>query len=188
MRAIAVCIGVLAVLIGLVIVLFASGDSPKTALSPGESVLSPSFAKGVGFPSTYQAAKKGAVSGEKGCSSSVGAVYEDRAGKTALVSDLLSCKSAASAGAALATLHKEVKDDAAISVPRALGSSAFATASEAPEYLVAWQVDSRVAITAIDVNVRGSSNASKTAPAVPITRSQKATLANAVLEQNSLYH
>ena len=83
----------------------------NTKLSPSASVLSPSYARSVGFSKVYGPARKVAVSNEKGCSSSVQAVYEDSAGKTGLISDLLNCTSAKAASAVLTAFRKQVRTD-----------------------------------------------------------------------------
>jgi hypothetical protein len=161
-----------------------SGTSPNTALTPAESVLSPAYARSVGFSKTYRAAAKEAVTNEKGCTSSVEAVYEDTATTTGLISDLLHCKSVSSASAVLAAFRKQVHIDGAISVPSQLGASAFATASNAPEYLVAWQVGSGVALLALDTDTAASSSSAK---APPISKSQTKVLEESAVQQNSLY-
>jgi hypothetical protein len=73
-----------------------------------------------------------------------------------------------------------------------LGTTAFATASSAPEYVVAWQVGSGVALTAVDVDIAASSNSSEassgSATSKSITRYQLKVLTDAAVQQNSLYH
>jgi hypothetical protein len=185
-------VGGVAVIVAVVVVLIVtsggSSTSPTTtSLAASASVLNPSYARSVGFPKTVQAAKKSSVTDQKGCSSSVEAVYEDSGAKTGLISDVLNCKSAASAASALATARKHVAIDSSVTVPKELGASAFATASNAPEYLVVWQAGNRVAITAIDVNVAASSSTSSTVASAPLTQTQADTLGHAAVQQNSLY-
>ncbi len=155
--------------------------------SASDSVLSPAYAARVGFPYVVKAAKASAVTTEKGCPVTDEAVYEDSSRQTALVSNVLNCRSAASAAGVLAAVRKHSTVDPAIPPPRQLGNAAFATASEAPQYLVVWKVGSRVAITAIDVDVAGAPSSSSTAPAGPLTASQQKTLQRAALQQDSLY-
>ena len=128
--------------------------------APSALVLSSAYARGVGYPKTVQAAANRAVTNEKGCSTSIEAVYEDAAGKTGLISDLLKCNSPAAAAKVLVTFRKSTHVASSIGVPVQLGTTAFATASSAPEYLVAWQVGSGVALTAVDVDIAASSNSS----------------------------
>ena len=160
------------------------GTSPHTALTPAASVLSPAYARSVGFTKTYRASKNQAITNEKGCTTSVEAVYEDTAAKTALISDLLHCKSEASASAVLAAFRKQVHIDRAIKVPGQLGSSAFATASNAPEYLVAWQVGSGVALLALDTDTAATSSSAKSPK---ITKAQTKVLVDSAVQQDSLY-
>jgi hypothetical protein len=175
------------VLLVVGLILANNRSSKSTALAPAASVLSPSYASSVGFPKTLQAAKKSVSTTEKGCSNTVQAVYEDSARKTALISEVLNCSSAESSSTVLAGARKQVAIDPALTVPKVLGASAFATASQAPEYLVVWQSGTRVAITAIDVDVAASASTSSTATAVPLTKSQGRTLGQAAAQQNSLY-
>ncbi len=70
--------------------------------------------------------------------------------------------------------------------PKQLGSSAFITSSDAPEYLVAWQAGTRVGVTAIDVDVPASSTETSTAPEA-LSTAAATTLSTAAVHQNSLY-
>jgi hypothetical protein len=180
---------VIIVVVVVVTVLVTNKKSSKpTALSATGSVLSPTYAKSIGFPRLVQAAKKTTETNEKGCSDSIDAVYEDGAKQTGLISDVLNCGSTTSASTALAAARKQVTVDPSLKAPAQLGSQAFVTATNAPEYLVVWKSGNRVAITAIDVNVPASSTSSSTTvPSTPITSAQVNTLYKAALQQNSLY-
>jgi len=163
-----------------------SSSSAVPTQTPTGTVLTPAYARSAGFPQTVNAAKKSTVTSQKGCSSSVGAVYEDSVKQTALISDVLNCDSAASASTALSAIRKHYGADAAKAVPKGLGTSAFATASIAPQYLVVWQRGSNVAITAVDVNVAASGTTSSTVASPPITTAQEMTLYRAATAQNAL--
>ena len=175
------------------VVLAGCGNSSSTTsttvtktLSPSATVLDATYAGSIGFPKTVQAAKKAPESGEKGCTSSVEAVYENTGSKTGLISSALECDSKASASAALAMARKGVTLDPSLPVPKELGTTAFATDSHAPEYLLAWQSGNRVAITVFDVNIDASSTSpSSQSPA--LTPAQSTTLGKAAVQQNSLY-
>jgi hypothetical protein len=160
-----------------------TSTTPPTATS---SILSPSYAKGAGFPKTLDAAKKSSVTSQQGCLSTTGAVYEDTAGQTALISSILNCDSAAHASTAFTAIQKHYAADKAIAVPKELGTSAFATASIAPQYLMVWKTGSKVAITAVDVNLAASSTTSSTVASPPITTAQAMTLYQAAQAQNAL--
>lgn len=170
------------VVVGLLVA--GGGSTPSPSLTTKTSVLSASYAKSVGFPKTFRPATKSKVSGTKGCSDSDEVVYEDATGDTAMISDTLNCSSAASAASALASARKQVKTDPHFTLPTELGSSAFATSSNDPEYLVAWQAGSRVAIVAMDVNVKAKSAATASKP---LTTSQQHALVKAAVQQNGLY-
>lgn len=170
-----------------VVLMAAAPGTAGAAPSAQASVLSPSYAKSIGFAKTVQAAKKTKVTSQKGCATSMEAVYEDSASKTGLVSETLLCNSPAAAAKALSSAKKQVKADTTFKAPKKLGPTAFLTATDAPEYLIAWVSGSKVAITAIDVDVAASTSSSSTVPASPMTAAQTKTLSNAALKQNSLY-
>jgi hypothetical protein len=163
-----------------------SSAVPSSTSAPATAVLSPTYAKSAGFPKTINAAKKSAVTSQKGCSSTVGAVYADSAKQTALISSVLNCDSPTSASAALADIKKQYGADSAIAIPKGLGISAFATASIAPQYLLAWQTGSKVAITAIDVDLAASGTTSSTVASAPLTSAQEKTLGQAAEAQDAL--
>jgi hypothetical protein len=170
-------IGLLALLPGT-----AGATPPASSL-----VISPSYAKSIGFSKTVQAAKVTKVTTQKGCTQSIEAVYEDSTGKTGLVSETLQCSTSAAAAKALGVARKEIKVDDSLDPPRQLGSTAFVTASDAPEYLMVWQAGTRLGVTAMDIDV--SATSSETATTVPATLSsaQVKKLSGAALHQNSLY-
>lgn len=180
--------GVIVIAIAAVVaaVLATTGSSPVTPLSPAASVLGAEYAKSIGFPKTVQAAKTSKSTQEKGCSITVEAVFENTADKTGLVSDVLECTTTGSATNALAAVRRQITVDRSLAPPKALGSSAFATATSAPEYLMVWQSGTRVAITAIDVDVTATSSTPSTA--TPLTTAQIRTLGQAALHQDSLYN
>ena len=161
-----------------------SSATPTT--TPTAIVLTPSYAKSAGFPKTLRAATTSPITSQKGCTSTAGAVYENPATQTALISSILNCDSATSASSAFTLIHKHYGADAAIAVPKGLGTSAFASASIAPQYLIAWHRGSRIAITAVDVNIAASSSTSSTVPSPPITTAQEMTLYQAAQAQNAL--
>lgn len=164
-----------------------TSSTSTTASTATSSVLTPSYAKSAGFPKTLDAAKNSAVTSQKGCLSTTGAVYEDSAKQTALISSILNCDSAASASTAFSAIQKHYAADTAIAVPKDLGTSAFATASIAPQYLMVWKTGSKVAITAVDVNIAASSSTtSSTVASPPITTAQATTLYQAADAQNAL--
>jgi len=179
---VATLVFVVAIVVGLA---WTSPDSTSnTALSPSASVLSPTYARSVGFTKTYRAAAKQAVTDEKGCSTSVESIYENTTSKTGLISEYLRCKSTAAASAVLTSFRKQVHIDRAIRIPTQLGKTAIVTASSAPEYLVAWEVGSGVAFLAMDTDIAATSSS---ATAAPITTSETKVLVAAAVQQNSLY-
>ena len=187
MAAIVVCI---LILVGAAVgpLLGAGQHSNKGNPSPTGSVLGASYAKSVGFPDPYQAAKKSTVTGQKGCPNSIESIYENLSNKTALISEVLNCNTSADATASLISGRKQVKVDSSLAVPKELGSSAFATAAEKSEYLVVWTIGTKVAIVGLDVDISGSSSSSSTTTASPpITKGQQKMLINAALKEDSFY-
>jgi hypothetical protein len=178
---------VLVLVVAVVVVVVVTGGSPKkkaAATTPASLVIGPTEAKTLGFAVTVQKAKETAVTDQAGCTGSVEALYSDPAKKTGLASDVLICKSTAAASAAIAKARKRVTPDSGLPVPPGLGAEAFTTASNAPEYLVAWRAGTRVAITAIDLDITATSTSTSTPP---FTSAEAATLREAALRQNSLY-
>ncbi len=161
-------------------------STSTTAPTGAAGVLTATYAKGAGFPKTLSAAKKSPVTSQKGCSSSVGAVYEDSAKQTALITSVLTCSSAATAATAFTTIKTHYGADAALAVPPGLGSNAFATSRIAPQYLLVWQNGSKVAITAVDVNLAASKSTTSTVASPPLTKAQENTLDQAAEAQNAL--
>jgi hypothetical protein len=178
---------ILALVVGGLLLTPGGPKSTSSSTSPSALVLSKDYSASAGFPKVYQAAKKEAVSSQKGCLSSVEAVYEDTTGQTALLSSVVNCSSVTAAASALAATREEVAVDPSIKLPKLLGQSAFATASQAPEYVIAWRSGSKVAFTAIDVNIAASSSTSTTTNSNPLTKPQERVLINAAIMQNSLY-
>ncbi len=175
-----------AAVVTVIVVGLLADDAANTSnpmLTPSASVLSPAYARSVGFSTITSPAKKVGVSNEKGCSTSIEAVYENAASKTGLISDLLNCKSEAAASAVLTAFRKQVRGDSAIAIPSQLGPSAIATASRAPEYLLAWQVGSRIALLALDTDIAATSSSAAT----PISKSQATVLEESAIRQNALY-
>jgi hypothetical protein len=173
-------------LILLGVIYLVVGRSSTSSLTPAASVLDAGYAKSIGFPKTLQAAKKTKVTTQKGCTDSVESVYEDAGAKTGLLADVLNCNSEGSAAVALAAARKQVTVDRLVQVPSELGKTAFATASDAPEYLIAWQVGTRLVFTAIDVDLKASLGTGTGKSLKTLTVAQKKTLAQAAVDQNSL--
>jgi hypothetical protein len=148
-------------------------------------ILSPSYAKSIGFPNVREAAKETAVTTEKGCSASNEVVYQDTSKQVGLISDALRCSTSAAASSVLAEVRNQLVVDAAIHVPSSLGGQAFATAANAPQYMVIWRAGTRVAITAIDVDLAARK---KTDPLKPLTEQEEGILLRAAVRQSSLYH
>lgn len=123
---------------------------------------------------------------QKGCSDSVESVYEDASAKTGLLTEVLDCKSTRSAAAALAAARREVALDKSLQVPTELGKTAFATNSEAPEYIIVWQAGTRLAFTVIDVDLKASSSTTTSGSSKALTASQRKTLTDATIQQDSL--
>ena len=172
-----VILGVMYLLIG----------GPSTSLASTTSpVLGVSYARTIGFPKTVQSAKRTRVTTQKGCTSSFESIYEDAGANAALLAEVLDCKSHESAAAALAEARKESTVDRTVRVPKSLGRTAFATNAEAPEYIIAWQVGTKLVFTAIDVNIKASSSAAKSGSSQALTPFQSKELTHAAVKQNSL--
>jgi hypothetical protein len=168
--------------LGLVLPAEAGASTPATAY-----VINSSYAKKVGFPAVAIAAKSSSNTGEKNCGSSAESAYENASHTVGLVSETLLCKTAAAAAAAYHQARSQSTASTTISVPKALGSTSFATAAEAPQYTIVWQHGARVGVTAIDTDVAASSTETGSElPAAPLTPGQAKVLAAAAVAQNLL--
>ena len=180
-------------IVGISLSLFSVGTAASMASvaaaatpSPTAIVLSAKYAKTAGFPRTLRPAGSAPITSQKGCTKTVGAVYEDAAKQTALITSILICNSPAAASSAFALIHKHYATDTGIAVPKSLGTTGFASSSIAPQYLMAWHTGSRVAITAIDVDVAASRTTTSTVEPPPITTAQRMTLFKAAQAQSAL--
>lgn len=160
--------------------------TPQAGASPPPSayVIGPKAAHALGFPTTLRAAKQSKATGVKGCTTAVDAVYLDTTKQTGLVSEVVNCTSSTAASAAMATVHKRLTSDRSIPVPKALGSGAFATSVEAPQYLLVWRTGSHLGFTAFDTDVPATTSSTSTTAVLPaITATQKVLLGKAAVAQ-----
>jgi hypothetical protein len=161
--------------------------TPQAGASPPASayVIGPKAARALGFPTTLRAAKQSKATGVKGCTTAVDAVYLDATKQTGLVSEVVNCTSSTAASGAMATVRKRLTSDRSIPVPNALGTGAFATSVEAPQYLLVWRTGSHLGFTAFDTDVPATTSTSTSSTAVlpPITTTQEALLGRAALAQ-----
>jgi hypothetical protein len=164
--------------------LTATAESSGGQVAHAADILPPSYARSIGFPKVREAPKESAVTTEKGCSASDEVVYQDASKHIGLVSDALSCKSSTAASSVLAAVRNQLVVDAAIRVPKSLGGAAFATAANAPQYMVIWRAGTRVAITSIDVDL---TQQKPSVPPEPLSGQDEGILLRAALRQNSLY-
>ena len=155
------------------------------ATAPTTYVLHPAYAKKVGFPVVYTAAKSSGNPGPKNCTAQVEAAYLNTSKTVGLVSQALVCKTSAAAAAAFKQVTAGITADKAITLPKALGATAVATAAGAPEYTIVWQHGSKIGYTGVDTDVPASSSESEV-PAAPLTPGQAKVLVAAALAQNAL--
>jgi hypothetical protein len=172
-------------LLGLGPLLVAS-DAGASTPPASAYVLSPKVARTLGFPVTLRAAKKTAATGVKGCTTVVDAVYLDKTKQTGLVSEVVNCRSSSAATGAVATVRRRFAVDTSIPVPKSLGSGAFGSSAEAPQYLLIWRTGSHIGFTAIDTDVPASTSTTSTTGVLPaITAAQKAVLGKAAVSQRA---
>jgi len=154
--------------------------------SPVSKLLSASAAKALGYPKVAEKPQGSSKTGQAGCPKAAQVAYEDSAGKTAVIPEILACTSAKSAATALATARKSVTPSITQKPPKALGSSAFEVATGQAIYAIAWQRGKYLAIVQFDLNVPATSSTSTTTTPnpTPITAAQQKTLSNASLAQD----
>jgi len=160
----------------------ASASTPVT-----RNVLGTAAAKKLGFPVVVDTPRSRTTT-QQHCTKGAEALYESANGQTGLVSDLLVCSSPSAATAAIVTVRHKGTSDAAIPLPRALGKDAFATGTDAPEYLIIWQHGDKVGLTALDTDVPASDPESASADVAPpaITPAQIKVLVRSAVAQNAL--
>jgi hypothetical protein len=161
---------------------------PAGAATPpaGAYVIGPRAAHGLGFPTTLRAARETTAKGVKGCSTAVDAVYLDGSRQTGLISEVVNCTSPNAASGALATVRRRLTADATIPVPKELGAGAFATAADAPQYLLIWRTGSHLGFTAFDTDVPATTSTPSTTVLPPITTAQTSLLGRAALTQRAI--
>ena len=162
-------------------------DAGATTPPAGAYVLGPKVARTLGFPVTLRPAKTTAATGVKGCTTAIDAVYLDREKQTGLVSEVVNCRSSTAAAGAVATVRKRFPTDPSIPVPKSLGTGAFGTSSDAPQYLLIWRTGPHVGFTAFDTDIPASTSTTSTTGVLPaITTAQKMVLGKAALAQRAL--
>jgi hypothetical protein len=165
-----------------------AGAASSSIPSPVNKLLSASAAKALGYPKVAAKPQGSSKTGQAGCPKEAQVAYEDTAGMTAVIPEVLACTSTKNAATALATARKSVTPSTTQKPPKSLGSSAFEVATGSSIYAIAWQNGKYVAIVQFDLNVPATSSSSTTTtPApTPITAAQQTTLSNAALAQNKM--
>jgi hypothetical protein len=154
---------------------------------PGSYVLSAKAAAKLGFPVVEAPPRPNANTGEAHCSTSVQALYVSTSHQVGLASETLLCSTVAAATTVFNQTKKQITTDPSLPVPKALGSSAIATAADAPQYSVLWRHGNKLGVTAIDTDVPASASGEETStPPVPPTAAQARQLDAAALAQNAL--
>jgi hypothetical protein len=160
----------------------ASATTPAT-----NNVVKAAYAKKLGFAKVVVAPKSSTKTEEKNCGNSAEAIYESTNGQVGMISEALICSTPAAAATALKQARSEATPDTTIAVPKALGSTAFGTSTEAPQYTVVWQHGSKVGVAAIDTDIPASASETPEAGSYPpITAAQTKMLTALAVYQNGL--
>ncbi|HEX4218030.1 MAG TPA: hypothetical protein VHZ02_06665 [Acidimicrobiales bacterium] len=146
------------------------------------------MAKTLGYPKVAQKPVSSSKTGQAGCPKASEVAYEDSAGKTALIPEILACNSTKSAASVLTKLRKSVTGGTPQTAPKQLGSTAFEVSSAQVSYAIVWQRGKSIGIMQFNTNVpaTSSTSTSTTPPPTPITAGQQTTLSRAALAQDKM--
>lgn len=165
----------------------AGAASSSSVPSPVKKLLSASAAKALGYPKVAEKPQGTSKTQQAGCPKAGQVAYEDSAGQTAVIPEILACTSNKTAAAALAKARKSVTPTKTNTPPKSLGSSAFEVSTGASTFAIAWQRGKYLAIVQYDVDVPATSSTSTTtAPPTPtpITAPQQKALSDAAVAQD----
>ena len=179
-------LGALSVVGAAVGALPAGAASTSSVPSPVNKLLSASAAKALGYPKVAEKPQSTSKTQQAGCPKAAQVAYEDSAGQTAVIPEILACTTTNNAAAALAKARKSVTPTTAQTPPKALGTSAFEVSTGPSTFAIAWQRGKYLAIIQYDVNVPATSSSSTTTSPTPtpITAAQQKALSNASLAQD----
>lgn len=165
----------------------AGAATSSVVIAPKQGLLSAADAKQLGFPKSAGKPSTTNKTGEKGCSKGAQAGFEDSAGQTGLISEIIVCNTSKAAASVLATVRKSGSATVSMTPPKELGSSAFERAAEGTTYVIYWQRGRIISLVGFDTNVPASSSTSTTTSATPtpLTTAQQQTLSNAAQKQDA---
>jgi len=163
----------------------AGASTPTSPKSLAKDLVPPSVAKKAGFTKMLGKVTTSSKTGAPSCPNGAQVVYEDAAGKTGVVAEVLGCTTTKAAAALVRRVRTGTKAISAVP-PKRLGPSALERGSGFT-YALYWQRGARVELVALNTNVPASTSSS-TAPTgtpPPITKAQQRTLSTVALAQNA---
>jgi hypothetical protein len=166
-----------------------AGASMQAVVSaPAKGLISAAQASALGFAKTASKPTTTTKTGVSGCPKGAEAAYEDSAGATGLISEVLVCKSASGPAGLIKKAKKTGSASASMSPPKQLGTTAIERAAQGSTYAIYWQRGNVLAVVALDANVPASSSSTTTTttgPTPPLTAQQQKTLTAAALKQDA---
>jgi cyclophilin family peptidyl-prolyl cis-trans isomerase len=176
---------VAAVFAATVVAPAATGAS--SASKPSTSVLVPeSAAKGAGFTKVVNAPFVSTTTNVTGCPDGAQEQFSSKSGLLNLISEVLYCKSTAEATTLLQGIASSDQQQAGLSPPKTLGSTAIARLAANSTYIIAWRRGTAVEVTGLSTG-QPSSSTTSTTTSVPLTARNKQVLAAAATQQNSRF-
>jgi hypothetical protein len=147
--------------------------------------LTTTYAKKAGFTKVVEKATTTSKTGEKSCPNGAQEAFEDAAGQTGVVAEVVACTTS-KAAAALLTGVKSGTTAATSSPPGKLGSTAIERVSGASTYAIYWRRGQLLELVGLATDVPASnSSTSTTAPTPPINSAQQNVLSQAALAQDA---
>jgi cyclophilin family peptidyl-prolyl cis-trans isomerase len=173
--------------LGLIGVPAASGASAGNKLST--SVLIPaSTAKNAGFTEVAVAPSDSKDTSVAGCPDGAQEEFADASANLGLVSEVLYCASAADATKLVDNVGAASKQQAGLTPPKGLGSTAVERAESGSVYVIVWRHGSAFELTGFSTDLSASSTTSSTtATEVPLTTHDQQVLANVATQQNARF-
>ncbi len=165
----------------------AGASTPVASKSLVKDLLPAAYAKKAGFTKTVEKATTTSKTGEKSCPNGAQEAFEDAAGQTGVVAEVVACATTQAAATLLSGV-KEGTSSASSPPPTRLGSTAIERISSGSTYAIYWRRGQLLELVGLATNLAtsGSSTTSTSAPTPPIDPAQQKVLSAAALAQDAL--
>jgi hypothetical protein len=184
-------VGIPSTVVAVGLLLGAAGGPAAAEGAPSSllrDLLPATSAHALGFPKVSSPPAALTKTGVNGCPSGAREAFEDAAGRTGVVSEVIACRTEGAGQQLLASAKKSGRVVKGFAVPSPLGPTAFVRAGTNSTYVIFWQRGDVVELTSLDTHVTSGSSTSgaSTHPLdVPPTAQQRGVLATVASEQNA---